>query len=126
MVLLTELPPEILYNVLIHVDPPDLAWMPRVSRAFYHAISQNVPLFKQVYLQNFDTPPTGSDLDWERAIKDLVRLQVVCRRSSIDDKVCMLLFHIYSFLSSKKEYVFLVCPPRTHGHDRQLTLLELS
>lgn len=90
MVLLTKLPPEILHNVLIHVDPPDLAWIPRVCRTFYHAISRNVPLFKQVYLQNFDTPPAGNEeLDWERAIKDLVRLQVVCRRASVDDKVCI-------------------------------------
>ncbi len=89
MVLLAELPPEILHNVLIYVDPLDLAWIPRVCRTFYHAVSHNAPLFKHVYLQNLDPPPNGIDLDWERAIKDLVRLQVVCRRTSIADKVCM-------------------------------------
>ncbi|RYO77957.1 hypothetical protein DL764_010161 [Monosporascus ibericus] len=86
MILLTELPPEILHNVLVHVDPPDLAWMPRICRTFYHAVSQNAPLFKEVYLRNFDTPPNSRELDWERAIRDLVRLQVVCRRTSVHDK----------------------------------------
>lgn len=90
MVLLAELPPELLYNVFIHVDPADLAWLPRVCRSFSHAISQNGPLFKQVYLRNLDTPPAhdGQKLDWIRAIQDLVRLQVICQRDSIDDKVC--------------------------------------
>lgn len=89
MVLLTELPPEILHNVFIHVEPPDLACLPRVCRTFAHAVSQNVSLFKQVYLRSLDTPPAhdGQKFDWIRAIQDLVRLQVICRRTYIDDKV---------------------------------------
>ncbi|KAI2602850.1 hypothetical protein GGR54DRAFT_466018 [Hypoxylon sp. NC1633] len=84
MVLLTELPPEIVQHVLGYVDPPDLAWIPRICKSFYHTVKGNKSLFRAVYLNNYDDPPSQSSLDWEQAIKDIVRLQIVClRRDSV-------------------------------------------
>ncbi|KAI0834050.1 hypothetical protein F5Y06DRAFT_279715 [Hypoxylon sp. FL0890] len=86
MVLLTELPPEILQHILGYVDPPDLAWIPLICKSFYHTVKGNTTLFKLVYLNNFDTPPANSNVDWEKAVKDTVRLQVICQRNLVQDK----------------------------------------
>ncbi|KAI1102171.1 hypothetical protein F4804DRAFT_343440 [Jackrogersella minutella] len=86
MVLLTELPPEIAQYVLGYVDPPDLAWIPRICKSFYHTVKGNASLFKAVYLAKFDKPPNESDPDWEQALKNAVRLQVICRRDHVQDK----------------------------------------
>ena len=90
MASLPHLPPEILCSILAQVDPPDLAIIPRVCRVLYNVVAKNTSLFKQVYLRVLDEPPPDVQpvVDWEQAIKDLVRLQVVCRRASIVDKVC--------------------------------------
>lgn len=87
MVLLTELPPEIVQHVLGYVDPPDLAWIPRICKSFYHTVKGNTSLYRVVYLNNFDKPPTKASVNWEQAVKDAVRLQVICRRDRIQDKV---------------------------------------
>ncbi|KAI1779607.1 hypothetical protein F4818DRAFT_146314 [Hypoxylon cercidicola] len=86
MVLLTELPPEIVQHVLGYVDPPDLAWIPRICKRFYHTVKENNSLFRVVYLNNFDSPPDKSSVNWEQAIKDIVRLQVICNRDRVQDK----------------------------------------
>ncbi|XXG94263.1 hypothetical protein Hte_000517 [Hypoxylon texense] len=86
MVLLTELPPEIVQHVLGYVDPSDLAWIPRICKSFYHTVKGNNSLFRVVYLNNFDTPPDKSSVHWEQAVKDIVRLQVVCNRDRVQDK----------------------------------------
>ncbi|OTA69559.1 hypothetical protein K449DRAFT_384523 [Hypoxylon sp. EC38] len=86
MTLLTELPPEIVQHVLGYVDPPDLAWIPRICKSFYHTVKGNTTLFKVVYLNNFDTPPANSNVDWEQAVKNIVRLQIIGRRGRIQDK----------------------------------------
>jgi hypothetical protein len=87
MVLLTELPPEIIHNVLRFVDPPDLSWIPRISKTLYYSVKGNATLFKHVYLAHLDRPPNNGDIDWEQNLKDVVRLQVVCNRDSIEEKV---------------------------------------
>ena len=88
MVLLTELPPEIVHHVLGYVDPPDLAWIPRICKSFYYTIKGNASLFKDVYLNHFDQPSTKSSVDWEKGLKDIVRLQVICDdRKNIQNKV---------------------------------------
>lgn len=86
MLLLTDLPPEIIYHIIGYVDPQDLAWIPRTCKSLYHAVSANATLFKQVYLNHLDAPPAGP-LDWEQSLKDLVRLRHLCDRSGVDDKV---------------------------------------
>ncbi|KAI1207948.1 uncharacterized protein F4807DRAFT_160003 [Annulohypoxylon truncatum] len=85
MVLLTELPPEIIQHVLGYVDPPDLAWIPRICKSIYHTVKGNASLFKAVYLNHYDNP-RKSDLDWEQTLKNAVRLQVICRRANVHDK----------------------------------------
>lgn len=87
MALLTELPPEILHNILRFVDPEDLAWISRICKTLYYSIKDNLTLFKDVYLAHLDEPQPGHDVDWEQALKAAIRLQTVCRRSSIAEKV---------------------------------------
>ncbi|KAI1640035.1 hypothetical protein F4809DRAFT_592263 [Biscogniauxia mediterranea] len=84
--ILTQLPPEIIHHILGYVDPSDLAWIPRTCKNLYHAITGNASLFKLVYSRHLDTPRAGQDIDWEQAIKDLVRLQVICRSGDVDAK----------------------------------------
>lgn len=93
MALITELPPEIIHNVLRFVDPPDLAWVSRICKIFHYSIKGNPTLFRDVYRAHFDTPSCCDDVNWEQALKDVVRLQVVCRRTGVENKVR------YSFLS---------------------------
>ncbi|KAI1336294.1 hypothetical protein F5Y15DRAFT_395157 [Xylariaceae sp. FL0016] len=81
MVVLSDLPPEILHHILAYVDPHDLAWIPGTCRQFYHAVTGNSALFKLVYLNHLDKPPKN-DVNFEQALKDVVRLQVICRRES--------------------------------------------
>lgn len=90
MLLLTDLPPEIVHHILGYVDPQDLAWIPYTCKRLYHAIRANRPLFKQIYLNHLDTPLEGP-VDWEQSLKDLVRLQALCNRENDDDKVRTLL-----------------------------------
>lgn len=92
MAQLTELPPEIIHNILRFVDPPDLAWISSICRTFRYSISGNSTLFRDVYLAHFDLPP-HDDVNWEQALKDAVRLQVVCRRPGVANKVRYVLWH---------------------------------
>ncbi|RYC57371.1 hypothetical protein CHU98_g8838 [Xylaria longipes] len=85
MLLLTDLPPEILHHILGYVDPQDLAWIPRTCKSLYHAVSANTPLFKQVYLNHLDVPSQGF-VNWEQSLRDLVRLQALCNRANVDEK----------------------------------------
>ncbi|KAK8010470.1 hypothetical protein PG990_009435 [Apiospora arundinis] len=91
MVSLTELPPEVLHNVLQYLDPSDLAFVPRVCQALHHAVRGNAMLFKHVYLAHFDKPARDK-VNWEQNLKDLVRLQVVCHQSDINAKRSELAF----------------------------------
>lgn len=90
MTLLTDLPAEIIHNVLAHVAPEDLAVVPKVCRALSYAVRDNSTLFRAVYLNHLDDPPpdvVAGGVQWEQLLKDYVRLQVVCRRPRVDDKV---------------------------------------
>lgn len=87
MLLLTDLPPEIIHHVLGYVDPPDLAWIPRTCKTFYHAVHANTPLFREIYLNHLDPPPRGAIVDWEQSLKDLVRLGVLSKDDDVDHKV---------------------------------------
>ncbi|KAI1415764.1 hypothetical protein F5Y13DRAFT_155252 [Hypoxylon sp. FL1857] len=126
MVLLTELPPEIVQHVLGYVDPPDLAWIPRICKSFYHTVKGNATLFKLVYLNNFDTPPAKANVDWEQALKNTVRLQVICRRDSIQDKKDELPF-VYDTVKSLLQNAATDTErvrSTTHSSSRNATLLS--
>ncbi|OTB03725.1 hypothetical protein M426DRAFT_41640, partial [Hypoxylon sp. CI-4A] len=95
---LTELPPEIIHHVLGYVEPRDLAWIPRICKSFYYTVRENSSIFRDVYLNNFDTPPKDADLNWEQVVKDAVRLQVVCGRARVQDKLSFVYDTVKSLL----------------------------
>ncbi|KAI0203774.1 hypothetical protein F4808DRAFT_415702 [Astrocystis sublimbata] len=82
---LTDLPPEVLDHILGYVDPEDLFRIPRICKRLYHAIQDNAPLFMSIYLRHLDTPPKAF-IEWKEGLRDLVRLKVLCKRDSDDDK----------------------------------------
>ncbi|KAJ2983371.1 hypothetical protein NUW58_g6262 [Xylaria curta] len=86
MLLLTDLPPEIIHHILGYVDPQDLARVPRACKRLYHAVSANTTLFKHLYLNHLDAPSDDA-FNWEQALKDFVRLRALCSRDHVDDKV---------------------------------------
>ena len=49
---LTQLPPEILHNILGLVDPDDLASLPLTCRSLYHFVTGNAPLCRAIYLRH--------------------------------------------------------------------------
>ncbi|KAI1821527.1 hypothetical protein F4861DRAFT_518447 [Xylaria intraflava] len=85
MLLLTDLPPEIIHHMLGYVEPQDLARIPRICKTFYSAVKDNTTLFKRVYLNHLDEPSQGP-IDWERSLKDVVRLLAICKRPNAADK----------------------------------------
>ncbi|KAI0160416.1 hypothetical protein GGR57DRAFT_499824 [Xylariaceae sp. FL1272] len=92
MLLLTGLPPEILHEVLGYVDPTDLAAIPRVCHALYRVVKGNEWVFKQVYLHHLDTPPSQDGIQYEKLLKDFVRLEAICRGLSVHAKKTELSF----------------------------------
>ncbi|KAK5657733.1 hypothetical protein OQA88_2806 [Cercophora sp. LCS_1] len=81
MVLLTQLPPELIHNILTFVDPEDLATVPRTCRSLYNFVSKNGTLCRDIFTRVLD-PPTASDIDWEQELHDLVQLKRICASSS--------------------------------------------
>ncbi|KAM4057001.1 F-box-like domain-containing protein [Hirsutella rhossiliensis] len=80
---LVSLPPEILHNIFQWLRPHDLLLLPRVCRIFRAFAYKNRRLCRDVYLN--DTPE-DTKLDWETELRDVVRLQVICRRKTVADK----------------------------------------
>lgn len=56
MVLLTQLPLEIVSHVLSFVDPEDLARINTTCQYLYHAVKDNSALFRAVYLRHLVSP----------------------------------------------------------------------
>ncbi|KAI1656709.1 hypothetical protein F4813DRAFT_121884 [Daldinia decipiens] len=99
MVLLIELPPEIVQHVLGYVEPSDLGWIPRVCKDLYHIVNGNTSLFRIVYLNNYDNPLNKPVVDWTQAVHDVVRLQSIGRRDRVQDKKNELSF-VYNTVKS--------------------------
>ncbi|KAL2277035.1 hypothetical protein FJTKL_00328 [Diaporthe vaccinii] len=78
MVLLTQLPLEIVNHVLSFVDPEDLPRVNTTCQYLYHAVKDNKALFRAVYFRHLDAPPPSAQLDWVREIQDLVKLKHIC------------------------------------------------
>lgn len=49
---LTQLPPELVTNVLSFVDPEDLPMVNLTCRYLYHTVRDNTALFRALYLNN--------------------------------------------------------------------------
>ncbi|KAF4975139.1 hypothetical protein FZEAL_8038 [Fusarium zealandicum] len=84
-VLLTALPAEILHHILQWLAPADLISLPRVCSALHVFVKSNRKLYRDVYLNTLDAPKDG-DLDWDKEIQDLVRLEVICNRQDAAHK----------------------------------------
>ncbi|KAF5004515.1 hypothetical protein FDECE_8999 [Fusarium decemcellulare] len=82
---LTALPAEILHHILRWLAPADLFSLPRVSSALNAFTKGNRKLYRDVYLNTLDTPK-DTDLDWEKEVRELVRLEAICRRRDAFDK----------------------------------------
>lgn len=52
MVTLTQLPPELVSNVLSFVDPEDLPSINLTCSYLYHAVRDNTALFRALYLNH--------------------------------------------------------------------------
>ncbi|KAJ9149030.1 F-box domain-containing protein [Pleurostoma richardsiae] len=83
MVLLTQLPPEILHHVLSYVAPEDLARLAYVCRDIYYFVTANSALHQAIYLNSLDDPPTR-DLNWVQELQDLVKLKRICASKDPD------------------------------------------
>ncbi|KAM5348214.1 hypothetical protein ACJ41O_008038 [Fusarium nematophilum] len=83
--LLTALPAEILHHILQWLTPTDLITLPRVCSALNTFTKGNRKLHHDVYLNSLDTP-ADADLDWEREIQDVARLELICSRNDAADK----------------------------------------
>ncbi|KAI1393941.1 uncharacterized protein F4822DRAFT_30698 [Hypoxylon trugodes] len=86
MVLLTDLPPEIVQHVLGYVDPPDLGRVPLVCKNLYHTVKGNSAIFRSVYLNILDRPADQFNVNWEQIVKDTAHLQAIGRRDRGQDK----------------------------------------
>ncbi|KAL1879713.1 hypothetical protein Daus18300_001550 [Diaporthe australafricana] len=78
MVLLTQLPLEIVNHVLSFVDPEDLPRANTTCQYIYRAVKDNTALFRAVYLHHLDAPPPDTEVDWIQEIQDLVKLKRIC------------------------------------------------
>ncbi|KAI3402171.1 hypothetical protein diail_100 [Diaporthe ilicicola] len=78
MVLLTQLPLEIVNHVLSFVDPEDLPRANTTCKYLYRAVKDNTALFRAVYLRHLDAPPPDTEINWIQEIQDLVKLKRIC------------------------------------------------
>ncbi|CAG7560205.1 unnamed protein product [Fusarium equiseti] len=76
-----QLPTEILHHILQWVEPADLMRLPRVCSAF-KSITNSNKLYRDVYLNQLDEP-TDSKLDYEKEIRDLVKLERICTSEEV-------------------------------------------
>ncbi|EHK22222.1 uncharacterized protein TRIVIDRAFT_124418, partial [Trichoderma virens Gv29-8] len=84
---LTTLPNEILHNILQWLAPRDLGSLPRVCKALHSFVKGNQKLCEDIYMHHFDAPPDDERLDWETELHDVVRLEIICHRDKVEDKV---------------------------------------
>ncbi|KAH7179428.1 uncharacterized protein B0J16DRAFT_170764 [Fusarium flagelliforme] len=76
-----QLPTEILHHILQWVEPADLMRLPRVCSAF-KSITNSNKLYRDVYLNQLDEP-TDSKLDYEKEIRNLVKLERICTSEEV-------------------------------------------
>lgn len=56
MASLTQLPPELVSNILSFVIPEDIASINLTCRYLYHTVKDNAALFRAIYLHNLVSP----------------------------------------------------------------------
>ncbi|OAQ97015.1 hypothetical protein LLEC1_08108, partial [Akanthomyces lecanii] len=89
---LTTLPPELLHHIFSWLNPTDLGTLPRVCSALNDYVKGNWKLCQDVYLNHLDKPQDNNPVDWEQALHDYARLQLICQRPAASDKESELAF----------------------------------
>ncbi|KAF5017448.1 hypothetical protein F66182_10618 [Fusarium sp. NRRL 66182] len=125
--LLTALPAEILHHILRWTEPADLIQLHRVSSALNNFIKTNRKLHRDVYMNSLDKP-RNLDLDYEKEIRDLVRLETMLNGqelvnkksdlSFVHDTVTGLLGNASKSSSQRPNLL------RTHATSRNVALLQ--
>ncbi|KAK6523071.1 hypothetical protein TWF281_002494 [Arthrobotrys megalospora] len=88
---LLDLPHELLHQILLNVDPVDLARLRLTCTFLNRYLKKNELLFKELYLESWDEsvgnarPSLGST--WEQRLKNAVWLQKVLASDNIDAKL---------------------------------------
>ncbi|EGO59946.1 hypothetical protein NEUTE1DRAFT_38488 [Neurospora tetrasperma FGSC 2508] len=78
MVLLTQLPSEIINNIFGYVAPDDLPSIRSICRRLTEHVKGNAVLHRDIYYRHLDEPP--EDVDWEQSLNDLAKLRRLCGR----------------------------------------------
>ncbi|KAK1779090.1 hypothetical protein QBC45DRAFT_466177 [Copromyces sp. CBS 386.78] len=78
MVLLTQLPSEIINNIFGNVAPDDLPSIRSICRRLADHVKGNAVLHRDIYYRYLDEPP--EEVDWEQSLNDLVKLRRLCER----------------------------------------------
>ncbi|KAL1861671.1 hypothetical protein VTK73DRAFT_6979 [Phialemonium thermophilum] len=128
MVLLTQLPPEILHNVLSYVLPEDLPQLCRVCRFLHSYISGNAVLCRDIYYSVLDLPVSGTDetIDWEQELKDYIKLKAICRHRGPEKTKELGFVHdtVTRILKRSPSGEFRESRPVTHSPSRNLEFLR--
>ncbi|KAK0627234.1 hypothetical protein B0T14DRAFT_563058 [Immersiella caudata] len=74
---ITQLPAEILHNILGFVEPADLGRLLQTCRYLYGFVDGNSALCRDIYYRTLDEP-ASNDVNWEQELRDLVQLQRIC------------------------------------------------
>ncbi|SPJ85489.1 uncharacterized protein FTOL_11270 [Fusarium torulosum] len=80
-----QLPAEILHHILQWITPADLVVLPRVCSAFNRVTRVNKKLYQDVYTNTMDQP-SDTELDYKKAVKDLVKLEAICNSKEVYNK----------------------------------------
>lgn len=97
-----QLPAEILHHILQWITPADLVVLPRVCSAFNRVTKVNNKLYRDVYINTLvsgfaefpvrqslmnQDQPSDTELDYKKAVKDLVKLEAICNSKEVYNKV---------------------------------------
>ncbi|KAM0563516.1 hypothetical protein ACHAPJ_001237 [Fusarium lateritium] len=124
---LLTLPAEILHHILRWVAPVDLQIvLPRVCTALRNYTKSNRKLYRDVYMNTLDEP-SNSDLDYEKEIRDLVKLEAICDHQEVYTKKSELNFihdTVTRLLSNASPSGEAINFSRTHATSRNAALLQ--
>ncbi|KAK6344576.1 hypothetical protein TWF718_006536 [Orbilia javanica] len=88
---LLDLPHELLHQILLNVDPADLARVRLTCTFLDRYLKKNELLFKELYLQSWDEPveniPASIGPTWEKRLQNAVWLQKVLASDNANSKL---------------------------------------
>ncbi|KAK3398632.1 hypothetical protein B0T20DRAFT_214038 [Sordaria brevicollis] len=92
MVLLTQLPSEIINHIFGYVAPDDLPTIRSICRRLAEHVKGNAVLHRDIYYRYLDEPP--EDVDWEKTLNDLAKLRKMCGREYENFEISILHWHM--------------------------------